>query len=99
MRSSHAAPCEARTRPAPIMQAPKITVARIPKRSATQPNAMAPVPAPSHASEFASAGIERALPSSSAIGLRETTTNSGVPDEKVNMKRTTPAATQDATCF
>jgi hypothetical protein len=96
MSSSHVPPWEARPRPAPIMRPPKITVARMPTRSAIQPNAMAPVPAPSQAREFASAGMERGLASSSAIGLSDTTDKSGVPYENVKMNRTTQAANHDA---
>ena len=89
-------PIDASARPAPIMAAPNTTVRAMPTRSAIQPNAMAPAPEPSHASEFASAGIERALPRSAAIGLRATATISGAPYENVSMTSTTLAATHDA---
>ena len=96
MRSSHVPPWEANTNPAPIMTAPNTAVPRMPKRSAIQPNAMAPAPEPSHASAFANAGTERVLPRSAAMALRATGAISGAPYENVKMKRTTPAAIQDA---
>ncbi len=94
--SSQVPPCEARPRPMPIMTAPKITGARIPKRSAIQPKASAPVPEPSHASEFANAAMERGLPKSVAIGLRATGAIRGAPYENVKMNSTIIAAYHDA---
>ena len=93
--SSHAPPSEASASPAPSMAAPNTTVWRMPMRSAIQPKASAPVPEPSHAREFASAGTERVLPRSAAIGLRATTATRGAPYENVNMNSTTPAASHD----
>ena len=78
------------------MTAPNDTVGRTPKRSATQPNASAPVPEPSHASACASAGMERALSNSAATSLSDTTTTSGAPYENVKINRTIAAANQDA---
>lgn len=78
------------------MAAPKKTVGRMPKRSAIQPKASAPVPEPSQASEYASAGVERALSKSAAISLRATTTTSGAPYENVKMKSTMVAASHEA---
>ena len=43
------------------------------------PHADAPTAVPSHASEYASAGTDRALPSSAAICFSETTATNGAP--------------------
>jgi len=56
-----------------------MTVQRTPMRSATQPIATPPAAEPSQASAKASAGTERAPPSSAAIGFSATTVMTGAP--------------------
>ena len=60
-----------------------MTTRRIPKRSAIQPIGMPPTAAPNQASAQASAGTERASPSSAAIGFSATTVMTGAPNETV----------------
>ena len=66
-------------RPSAIITVPKITVKRMLVRSATQPIRMPPAPVPSQVRAPASATIWRAVPRSSVIGFKPTTTNSGEP--------------------
>ena len=61
------------TSPSATISAPPMTVQRMPSRSASQPIAIPPRAEPNQASAKASAGTERALPSSAAIGFSATT--------------------------
>ena len=81
--------------PAPIIVPPNSTTQRTPIRSASQPIAMPPQPAPMNVSPTASAGAERAAPNSSAIGFSATTTVSGAPYDTLSTTRETMATTQD----
>ena len=76
---SQTPPAAESAKPAPIITAPNMTVQRTPMRSASQPMAMPPTPEPSQAKEPASAGSERELPSSAAMGLRATAVTRGAP--------------------
>ena len=67
------------TRPTPIISPPNATVHFTPIRSAMRPMAMPPNAEPSQASEYASAGTDRALPSSPAICFSATTATNGAP--------------------
>ncbi len=66
-------------KPRAIITVPKMTVKRMLVRSATQPIRMPPAPVPSHVKAPASATTWRAVPRSSVIGFRPTTTRSGEP--------------------
>ena len=70
-------------RPAATIAAPNMTTRRMPKRSAIRPIGMPPTAAPNQASEQASAGTERAPPSSAAIGFSATTVMTGAPNDTV----------------
>jgi hypothetical protein len=61
------------------MQAPMMTVRRIPMRSASQPMKMPPAPVPTQTSAPASATTERSIPSASWIGFMPTTISKGEP--------------------
>ena len=79
----------------PIIVPPKITTARMPIRSASQPIAMPPQPAPMKVSATASAGAERVAPNSAAIGFSATTVVSGAPYDTLSTISATVATTQD----
>ena len=57
---------------------------------------MPPAPEPSHASELASAGIEREPPSSPAMSLSATTMIQADPNAIIMTNSTTDATTQDS---
>ena len=82
-------------RPVPIMAPPKITTARTPILSASQPIAMPPQPAPMKVSPTASAGAERGAPNSSAIGFSATMVVSGAPYDTLSTISATMATTHD----
>ena len=65
--------------PKATMTAPKITIGRIPMRSAIQPIRMPPDPVPIQTSEAAKATMDRSAPSSAAIGFSPTMRISGAP--------------------
>src|SRR4051812_26825801 len=94
-QSGQADPRVETTRPSATIKAPAITVQRVPTRSAIWPMRMPPTPDPSQASELASAGIERAPPSSAAISVRATTVIHAVPNAISIVASATPATTQD----
>src|SRR5580704_9094764 len=77
------------------MAPPNITTARTPIRSASQPMAMPPQPAPMNVRPTASAGADRVAPNSAAIGFRATTVASGAPYDTLSTVRATMATTQD----
>src|ERR1700688_3991883 len=83
-------------RPRPIINAPQITVQRVPTRSAMRPIKMPPVPVPSQASALASAGIERMPPTSAAMSLSATAVIRAAPNDIAMMNSATEATTQDA---
>ncbi len=78
------------------MADPKITVARMPMRSATRPMTMPPTPTPIQPSEPASAGIDRVPPKSAAMILSETTVTHGAPNENAKVASAMRATTQEA---
>src|SRR3974390_1651959 len=83
-------------RPAPIIKAPQITVQRVPTRSAIRPMMMPPMPEPSHASELASAGIERVPSTSAAISLSATAVIHADPNAIISVQSAAEATIQDA---
>src|ERR1700736_4012136 len=83
-------------RPRPIINEPKITVQRVPTRSAIRAMMMPPVAEPSHASALASAGTERDPPTSLAMSLSATTAIQAPPNDIPRMKSATEATTQEA---
>ncbi len=68
-----------RARPAAVEIAPRLVVARMPMRSATQPISMPPRPVPTQTSAPASAMTERSDASVAWIGFSPTTTSRGAP--------------------
>ena len=78
-----------------IISAPNITVHRTPMRSAMRPIRRPPKPTPNQLSDPASAGIERAPPSSAAIAFKATTAIHGAPNENPMATSATLATTQD----
>ena len=83
-------------RPRPIISAPQITVQRVPTRSAMRPMRMPPVPEPSQASALASAGIERAPPTSPAISLSATAVIQAAPNAIIMIRSAAEATTQES---
>src|SRR3954452_24695502 len=83
-------------RPRPIINEPKITVQRVPTRSAMRDMMMPPMPEPSHASALASAGTERDPPTSPAMSLSATAVIQAAPNDIARMKSTTEATAQEA---
>src|SRR5262245_15888765 len=81
--------------PTQIDAAPKMTVQRMPKRSATRPMAMPPAPAPSQASALASDGTERPPPTSAAMDLRPTAVIQNAPNEMASRHNAMLATTQE----
>src|ERR1700709_1885126 len=83
-------------RPIAIINEPKITVQRVPTRSAIRDMTMPPMPEPSHASALASAGTERDPPTSLAISLSATAVIQAAPNDIPRTKSATEATAQDA---
>src|SRR4051794_11114492 len=83
-------------RPAPIIREPKSTVERVPIRSAIRDIRMPPAPEPSHASALASAGMERAPPTSLAMSFSATTVIHAAPNDIPRIASATKATTQEA---
>src|SRR4051812_43483624 len=83
-------------RPRPIISEPKITVQRVPTRSAIRDMMMPPTPEPSHASALASAGTERDPPTSVAISLSATAVIQAAPNDIPRMASATEATVQEA---
>src|SRR5690242_1592566 len=83
-------------RPRPIINAPDITVQRVPTRSAIWPIRMPPTPEPSQASALASAGIERAPPASVAMSLSATAMIQAAPNAIIMMRSATEATIQES---
>src|ERR1700681_1448701 len=83
-------------RPRPIINEPKMTVHRVPIRSAIRDMMIPPAPVPSHASELASAGTERDPLTSLAMSLSATTPIQAPPNDIPRMKSATDATAQEA---
>src|ERR1700710_1173055 len=83
-------------RPRPIINEPKITVQRVPTRSAIRDMMMPPIPEPSHASALASAGTERDPPTSLAMSLSATAVIQAAPNDIPRMTSATEATAQEA---
>src|SRR5665647_495410 len=83
-------------RPRPIISEPKITVQRVPTRSAMRPIMMPPTPEPSQASAEASAGIEREPPTSAAMSLSATAVIQAAPNAISMVTSAAMATTHDA---
>src|SRR5438270_1083173 len=83
-------------RPRPIINEPKITVHRVPIRSAIRDMTMPPTPEPSQASALASAGTERNPPTSPAMSLSATAVIQAAPNDIARMKSATEATAQEA---
>jgi hypothetical protein len=77
------------------MTAPKITVKRMPTRSAIRPMTMPPTPDPIHIKALAKAGIERSPLTSAAMSLSATSVIHGAPKAMAIINRTTVATTHD----
>src|SRR3981081_557479 len=83
-------------RPRAIINEPKITVQRVPTRSATRDMMMPPMPEPIHASALASAGMERDPPTSLAMSLSATTVIQAAPNDIPRMASAAEATAQEA---
>src|SRR5882757_7137923 len=83
-------------RPRPIINEPKITVQRVPTRSAIRDMMMPPMPEPSHASAPASAGTDRDPPTSLAMSLSATAVIQAAPNDIPRIANATEATTQEA---
>src|SRR5436305_2330341 len=83
-------------RPRPIINEPKITVQRVPIRSAIRDMTMPPMPEPSHASALASAGTERNPSTSLAMSLSATAVIQAELNDIARMKSATEATAQEA---
>src|SRR5450631_1317649 len=83
-------------RPRPIINEPKMTVQRVPTRSAIRDMMIPPAPEPSHASALASAGTARDPFTSLAMSLSATTLIQAPPNDIPRMKSATKATTQEA---
>src|ERR1700733_2057097 len=82
--------------PTPIINAPKITVQRVPIRSAIRDMMIPPAPEPSHASALASAGTERDPLTSLAMSLSATTAIQAAPNDIARTNSATDATAQEA---
>src|SRR3954451_8703654 len=81
--------------PSPIIVEPAITVQRVPTRSATRDIRMPPIPEPSQASALASAGTERAPPTSAAISFSATAVIHAAPNDIARNNSATEATAQE----
>src|SRR4051794_18523115 len=81
--------------PSPIIVEPAITVQRVPTRSATRDMTMPPTPEPSHASALASAGTERAPPTSAAMSFSATAVIHAAPNDIARISSATEATAQE----
>ena len=77
------------------MVAPKITVKRMPIRSAIRPIRMPPTPDPIHIKALAKAGTERSPPTSAAMSLSATSVIHGAPKAIAMINRATVATIHD----
>src|SRR3954468_17942933 len=82
--------------PSPIISEPKITVQRVPTRSASRDIIMPPTPDPSHASALASAGTERDPPTSAAMSFSATAVIHAAPNDIARISSATEATAQEA---
>src|SRR4029078_9821519 len=96
IHSGHGGPKVEMVRPRPIISEQKRTAERVPTRSAMRDIRMPPVPEPSHASAPASAGTERAPPTSLAMSLRATVVIHAPPNDTPKTASATEATTQEA---
>src|SRR4051794_3650021 len=96
IHNGHGGPKVEIMRPRPIINEPKITVQRVPTRSATRDMTMPPRPEPSHASALASDGTERNPPTSLAMSLSATAVIQAAPNDIARMKSATEATAQEA---
>src|SRR5947209_9756316 len=96
IQSGHGGPKVETKRPVPIIKEPKITVQRVPTRSATRDMMMPPTPEPSQASALASAGMERDPPTSPAMSFSATAVIQAAPNDIARMKSATDATAQEA---
>src|SRR6185312_7565077 len=96
IQSGHGSPNVEIARPTQIISEPKITVQRVPTRSAIRPIMIPPRPEPSQVSELASAGIERAPLTSAAMSLSATAVIQAAPNDIIIVSSATHATTQDA---
>src|SRR4051794_4860724 len=83
-------------RPRPIDNAPKITVQRVPTRSAIRDMMMPPMPEPNHANALARDGTERKPPTSPAISLSATAVIQAAPNDIPRIASAAEATTQEA---
>ncbi len=81
--------------PVAIIAEPKMTVKRMPTRSATRPMRMPPTPEPIHISALASAGTERSPFASAAMLFSATTVIQGAPKAIAMITKMTVATTHD----
>ena len=79
----------------PIDTAPKITVQRMPYRSASRPMTTPPTEVPIQASEVASDGAERTPPKSAAMDFSPTTVIHIAPNDSARQTTEKLAATQE----
>src|ERR1700712_5506573 len=96
IHSGHGGPRVEIDSPRPTISEPKITVQRVPTRSAIRDMMMPPMPEPSHASALARAGTERDPPTSLAISLSATAVIQAAPNDIARMKSATEATAQEA---
>src|SRR4029078_9822455 len=76
----HGGPSVEIARPSPIISVPHMTVHRVPTLSASRPIMTPPTPKPSQVSALASAGTERAPPTSAAMSFRATAVIHAAPN-------------------
>src|SRR5689334_5056272 len=95
IHSGHGGPIVEIVRPRPIISEPRITVVRVPMRSARCDIRMPPVPEPSQASALASAGTERAPPASLAMSFSATAVIHAAPNDMPRITRATEATTHE----
>src|SRR6478752_9110122 len=96
IQSGQGGPKVETNRPRAIISAPDITVQRVPTRAAIRDMMMPPTPEPSHASELASAGMERAPPTSAAMSLSATAVIQDAPNDMPRMASAARATAQEA---
>ena len=95
IHNGHGGPRVEMARPRPIISDPKITVQRVPIRSAIRDIMMPPMPEPSHASELASAGTDRNPPTSLAMSLSAIAVIQAAPNDIPRTKSATEATAQE----
>src|SRR5689334_12576584 len=95
IHKGHGGPNVEIVRPSPIINAPHITVQRVPIVLAIRPINMPPTPEPSQASALASAGVERTPSTSAAMSLSATAVIHAAPNAISMVTSATVATAQE----